>query len=216
MPKLLRSSETAGCGATIELDNGEVVYVSIAQTGVLVRRWYMNGGLIKSLLSNFFGPKLYNESSVYKNSKTARALSLMYSEQAPPLCFKNPVLAAFANAIWHCASAAEVCAILNEAAAKNPELEQDTDTAAWQKAFDAAKNWPPKRPPEMTPASYQVIYSDEVTQETRLTPAEIENWVAESSKADADKPYRIVRVLDPQGKVVWDASTRQGVSGGSP
>ncbi len=34
MPKLLRSSETAGCGATIELDNGEVVYVSIAQIGV--------------------------------------------------------------------------------------------------------------------------------------------------------------------------------------
>jgi len=38
MPKLLRSSETVGCGATIELDNGEVVYVSIAQTGVLVRK----------------------------------------------------------------------------------------------------------------------------------------------------------------------------------
>jgi hypothetical protein len=76
MPKLLRSSETAGCGATIELDNGEVVYVSIAQTGVLVRRWDMNGGLIKSLLSNFFGPKLYNESSVYKNAQRARALSV--------------------------------------------------------------------------------------------------------------------------------------------
>ncbi len=55
MPKLLRSSETVGCGATIELDNREVVYVSIAQTGVLVRKWDKNGGLIKSLLSNFFG-----------------------------------------------------------------------------------------------------------------------------------------------------------------
>jgi hypothetical protein len=122
MPKLLRSSETAGCGATIELDNGEVVYVSIAQTGVSVRRWDMNGGLIKSLLSNFFGPKLYNEGSVYKNAQTARALSLIYPEQATPLCFKNPVLAAFANAIWHCSSAAEVCAVFNEATAKTPEL----------------------------------------------------------------------------------------------
>src|SRR5258708_38225658 len=84
MPKLLRSSETAGCGATIELDNGEVVYVSIAQTGVLVRRWDVNGGLIKSLFSNFFGPKLYNEIGVYKNAQTARALSLMYPEPAPP------------------------------------------------------------------------------------------------------------------------------------
>jgi hypothetical protein len=59
MPKLLRSSETAGCGATIELDNGEVVYVSIAQIGVMVRLCDMRGGLVKSILSNFFGPKLY-------------------------------------------------------------------------------------------------------------------------------------------------------------
>jgi hypothetical protein len=127
MPKLLRSSETAGCGATIELDNGEVVYVSIAQVGVLVRKWDRSGGVIKSVLSNFFGPKLYNESSVYKNAQTAQALSLLYPEQAPPLCFKNPVLAAFSNAIWHCASAAEVCVVLNEAAASAPRLDQDAD-----------------------------------------------------------------------------------------
>jgi hypothetical protein len=127
MAKLLRSSETAGCGATIELDNGEVVYVSIAQTGVLVRKWDMNGGLIKSLLSNFFGPTLYNESSVYKNAQTARALSLIYPEQASPLSFKNPVLAAFSNAIWHCSSAAEVCTVLNEAVAKFSDAERVVD-----------------------------------------------------------------------------------------
>jgi hypothetical protein len=215
MPILLRFSETAGCGATIKLDNGEVMYVSIAQVAVLVRKWDMNGGFIKTLLSNFFGPKLYNESSVYKNAQTARALSLMYPEQASSLCFKNPVLAAFSNAIWHCASAAEVCVILNEAAAKTPQLEQDADTAALQRAFDAAKDWPPKRPPEMTPATYQVVYSDGVMQETRLTPSEIENWVAESNKVNANKPYQIVRVLDPEGRVVWDVSPRQGVSNGS-
>jgi TPR repeat protein len=135
MPKLLRSSETAGCGATIELDNGEVVYVSIAQTGVLVRKWDMNGGLIKSLLSNFFGAKLYNESNVYKNAQTARALSLMYPEQAPPLCFKNPVLAAFSNAMWQCASAAEVCAILNEAMAKAPDLEEEAVRTVPRRTF---------------------------------------------------------------------------------
>ena len=121
MPKLLRSSETAGCGATIELDSREVVYVSIAQIGVLVRLWDMKGGLIKTFLSNFFGPKLYSEYNVYKNAQTAQALSMMFPEQAPPLQFKNPVLAAFANAIWHCSSAAEVCAVLNEAAAKMPQ-----------------------------------------------------------------------------------------------
>jgi len=135
MPKLLRSSETAGCGATIELENGEVVYVSIAQTGVLVRRWDMNGGLIKSLLNNFFGAKLYNERSVHKNAQTARALSLMYPEQASPLRFKNPALAAFSNAIWHCASAAEVCAVLNEALAKASELGEEANRAVSQRTF---------------------------------------------------------------------------------
>jgi hypothetical protein len=118
LPKLLNSSETVGCGATIELESGEVVYVSIALTGVLVRKWDMKGGLIKSLFSNFFGPKLYNERSVYKNAQTALALSLMYPEQAEPLHFKNPVLAAFSNAIWHCRSASEVCVVLNEVLAK--------------------------------------------------------------------------------------------------
>jgi hypothetical protein len=121
MPKLLRSSETAGCGATIKLHSGEVVYVSIAQIGVLVRRWDMSGGLIKTFLSNFFGPKLYNESNVHKNAQTTLALIMRYPQQAPELQFKNPALAAFSNAIWHCASAAEVCVVLNEAAAKVPD-----------------------------------------------------------------------------------------------
>jgi hypothetical protein len=121
MPTLLRSSETHGCGATIKLDNGEVVYVSIAHVGVLVRRWDMSGGFFKTLMSNFFGAKLYNESSVYKNAQTAQALTMMFPDQAPELNFNNPVLAAFANAIWNCGAAAEVCTVLNEAAAKTPE-----------------------------------------------------------------------------------------------
>jgi TPR repeat protein len=127
MPKLLRSSETAGCGATIELDSREVVYVSIAQVGVLVRLWDMKGGLIKTLLSNFIGPKLYNESNVYKNAQTAQALSMMYPESAPELQFTNPVLAAFANAIWHCSSAAEVTITLNEAITRAGKQDMSDD-----------------------------------------------------------------------------------------
>lgn len=110
--------------------------MSIAQTGVLVRRWDMNGGLIKSLLSNFFGAKLYNESSVYKNAQTARALSLIYPEQASPLSFKNPVLAAFSNAIWHCSSAAKVCTVLNEAVAKFPAAERAVDAVPASRGFE--------------------------------------------------------------------------------
>jgi hypothetical protein len=115
MPTLLRSSETAGCGATIELDNAEVVFVSIAQTGVLVRLINLRGGLIKNLMSNWLGPTLYNEKNVFKNGKTAQELSSMFPEGTSPLYFKNPVLTAFANAIWHCSSAAEVSIVLNEA-----------------------------------------------------------------------------------------------------
>lgn len=134
MPKLLLSSETpdqslasrivsAACGATIKLDNNDVVYVSIAQVGVLVRKHDMSGGLIKRLMSSFLGPKLYNESDVFKNAQTARALSMIFPDQAPQLRFKNPVLAAFSNAIWHCGSAAEVSVVLNEAASKIAQLE---------------------------------------------------------------------------------------------
>lgn len=203
MPALLRSSETVGCGATIKLDSGEVVYVSIAKVGVLVRHVDATGGFFKTVMSNFFGAKLYSESSVYKNAQTSHALMLMFPDQSPELRFKNPVLSTFSNAIWHCGSAAEVTIVLNEAASKISELENTAHDAQLQSAFVAAKNWPPKRPPEMTPATYQVIYSDGVTQQTRLLPAEIEKWIAASNEADADKPYRIVRVVDPQGQVVW-------------
>jgi hypothetical protein len=37
VPKLLYWSEKVGCGATIELDSGEVCLVSVAQAGVLVK-----------------------------------------------------------------------------------------------------------------------------------------------------------------------------------
>jgi hypothetical protein len=53
MPKLLKFSETSSYGAAVELDNGEVVYVSIAQVGMLVRLWNMKEGLFKSLMSNY-------------------------------------------------------------------------------------------------------------------------------------------------------------------
>jgi hypothetical protein len=203
MPKLLRSSETAGCGATIELDSHEIVYVSIAQTGVLVRKLETGKGLVKALWSNFFGPRLYNESGVYKNAQTAHALSVLYPDQTPDLRFTNPVLASFSNAIWHCGTAAQVCIVLNEAASKVQPLEDAADVSAIQRAFEGAKEWSPARPSGMMVATYRVVYSDDVTQETRLTSDEIDSWAERSNRADADKPYRIVRILDSHGKVAW-------------
>jgi hypothetical protein len=121
MPRLLQWSENAGFGATIKLDNGDVVYIAVARTTVSVRQWDLSG-LITTVMSRFFGPKLYGESGARKYARTAEALSRIYPDQTPALPrFDNPRLAAFANAVWHCGSAAEVSAMLNDAAAKAAE-----------------------------------------------------------------------------------------------
>ncbi len=118
MPQLLYSSEKHGYGATIELDSKEVVVRSIAQISVLVYL-YNKRSLFGGILSSFWGARLYRERDVYKNARTAEALSRLYPDMAEPFRnFKNLALASFANAIWHCGSAAEVCTVLNEAASK--------------------------------------------------------------------------------------------------
>jgi hypothetical protein len=205
MPTLLRSSQKMGCGATIKLDNGEVVWISIARAGVLVRQWDMSGGFFKTLVSDLFGGTLFNEKNLYKAAQVGIALRFTFPNQAPELPFKNPVLSSFSNAIWHCKSAAEVCCVLNESADKLPQEEQ-AHAAALLSAFEAANKWePPKRPPEMTPGTYHVIWSDGVKQERCFVPAEIQKWVADSDKFEAGKGIsrRIVRVIDLQGRIVW-------------
>jgi hypothetical protein len=51
----------------------------------------------------------------------------MFPEGTPSLSFKNPVLSAFANAIWHCSSAAEVSIVLNEPLARTEVSPADTE-----------------------------------------------------------------------------------------
>jgi len=63
----------------------------------------------------FFGPTLYNEKNVYLAAKTAEALDLLYPEYRVPVTFRNAVLSAFINAIWHCSTASQVATTLNEA-----------------------------------------------------------------------------------------------------
>jgi len=63
-----------------------------------------------------FGAILYEEKNVYKAAKIANALDDMYPAKALPRGFKNPVLIAFANAAWHCDSAAQVAIVFNKAA----------------------------------------------------------------------------------------------------
>lgn len=94
MTKLLYSSETIGCGATLELASKETCSISIARTGVLVKSHRGRLGI------SFFGAILYRD-NVYKAANTAVALDALFPQRAVPVAFRNPVLAAFANAVWH-------------------------------------------------------------------------------------------------------------------
>ena len=119
MPTLLQWSESTGCGATVKLDNGDVVHVSIGFARVTVRQWNLCS-LVNAVASRFFGPKLYSERSRAWNARTAASLSVMYPDQEPGLPqFKNTLLGVFVNAICHCRSAAEVRAVLNEASSRD-------------------------------------------------------------------------------------------------
>ena len=113
MPKLIFSSEKFGCGATIQLDNDEICLISVAQAGVLVRSY--PSGFLKRLFGSLRGPILYNEKNVSKAVKTAMVLAAQFPERHPSLKFQDQVLAAFANAVWRCSSAAEVSLVLNDA-----------------------------------------------------------------------------------------------------
>ncbi|GEM_PF-4133241 len=111
MPKLVHHSEKVGCGATIELDSGETCMISVAQAGVLVRSY--KKGVVAALFGSFIGPKLYEEKDVYKAATTAMGLDNLYPDYRVPIRFKNPVLGAFANAVWQCSTAADVSVTLH-------------------------------------------------------------------------------------------------------
>jgi hypothetical protein len=124
MPTLLYSSERIGCGATIELANKDICIVSVAQTGVRVRS-YRETGFLMRFFGPLFGPILYEEKNVYTVAKTAMALSERFPQRPSSLNFRNPVLSAFAGAVWHCSSAAETAILLNETTA--PTTSSRTD-----------------------------------------------------------------------------------------
>jgi hypothetical protein len=128
MPTLKYSSETVGCGATIELESGDICLISVAQAGVLVRSYQK--GLFGALFGSFFGPTLYNEKNVYLATKTAMALAKLFPEQNSSLTFKSPVLSAFANAVWNCSSAGQVAIVLNEAMARAEGTSPQPDSMA--------------------------------------------------------------------------------------
>jgi len=87
------------------MDNGDPCCISVAQTGVRVKKSRVG----------LFGAKLYEEKDLHEAALTARALDTLYPEKLTPREMRNPVLVAFVNAVLHCRDLAEVTRVLNEA-----------------------------------------------------------------------------------------------------
>jgi hypothetical protein len=63
-----------GCGATVRFETGEPCLVSVAQSGIIVKK--SRYGL--------FGPMLYAEKVVYKNVRCAAALAYLFQDKRIP------------------------------------------------------------------------------------------------------------------------------------
>ena len=103
---------STGCYANVRMDNDDPVYISVAQTGVVVK---------KSKIG-LFGPKLYDSQTVYDAAMTAKALDEIFPDYVTPDGpgrgggrMANPVLRSFTNAALHCSTTAELTNILNTA-----------------------------------------------------------------------------------------------------
>ncbi|MEJ2581369.1 MAG: hypothetical protein P8127_07005 [Acidobacteriota bacterium] len=93
------------------MDNGDPVFIRIAQTGVVV----------KKSISGLMGPKLYKSQTANEAATTADALAQLFPKPVTPPWITDPVLRSFINATLHCSSAAEVLDVLNTAVARVAE-----------------------------------------------------------------------------------------------
>jgi hypothetical protein len=94
-----------GYWSRVDLENGDPVWISVAHSGVIVKKSKM--GLL--------GGTLYQERSNFSAAKTARALDAHISKYVTPMDMTNPVLRAFTQVALECKSADEFAARLNKA-----------------------------------------------------------------------------------------------------
>lgn len=106
MGKLIRYLDgKAGCWSRVDLENGDPIWISVAQTGVIVKKSRV--GLM--------GAKLYSEANVYNAAKTAQSLDAQIGEYVTPSEMTNSVLRAFTQVALECKSAAQLSVRLNKA-----------------------------------------------------------------------------------------------------
>jgi hypothetical protein len=94
-----------GCGATVKFPTGEPCMMSIAQSGI----W------VKKSRFGLFGAVLYNEKNAFINAQRTGALAYLFPERRYPDGITSLNLRAFFNALLHCNDAAEASVTLNRA-----------------------------------------------------------------------------------------------------
>ncbi len=92
------------CWARVNLASGEPIYISVARSGIVVKR----SGL------GLLGAKLYR-SNIHWAAMTARALDAQTRRYLTPNDMTNPALRAFTQATLEARSSAELASRLNEA-----------------------------------------------------------------------------------------------------
>jgi hypothetical protein len=70
---------------------------------------------VKKSRLGIFGPTLYHVRDFNKTAETAKALTFLFPNHLLPSAFTDPMLCAFANAIFHCSTCSEVAIVLNRA-----------------------------------------------------------------------------------------------------
>jgi hypothetical protein len=198
-------NENWGCDAGIMLDSRDAVVVSIVRGELFVRQH--RESLWKTLAQSVTGRGLHISHDTYKNAKMAKVLDAMFPQRVPGLSAKNPVLSAFANAIWHCPSVREV-EMLFRSCEPPPD---EASTSPWRStdeyAFYALALQPNWRETfiEGGYALYTVVWADDKKDKKLLRKEVVSAWAKEVNEGLAadNKPYRIMRLETSDGVTVW-------------
>jgi hypothetical protein len=92
------------CWSRVDLASGEPIYISIAASGIVVKRSQLG----------FFGARLYKE-TMYRAAITAKALDAQYKHYSTPEGMTNPALRAFTQAALNSNTAAEFLSLVHAA-----------------------------------------------------------------------------------------------------
>jgi hypothetical protein len=104
MTKLISYRDTRNvCWARVDLASGEPIYISVARSGIIVKRSSLG----------FLGTKLYR-SNIHRAAMTAQVLDAQTRSYLTPGDMTNPALRAFTQAALEARSSAELVSRLNE------------------------------------------------------------------------------------------------------